>query len=336
MRHCFLTVVLVILNACSSGLLQPASTPDLVPAEAASTDAQSTPAPTPPVQFVQGTPTRIPVNTETILPTASGREFENGLPLAARVNHQPIFLSSYHKQLAQFEQAVMAQGGEATANNFDQLNQTVLDGLIAQLIIEQQAQPLGISVSDAEVEAKAQDTINQLQNPAQFETWLANNNLTYPEFVAQLRTQLISSRVVAHVTQHVPNMAEQVWLRTLRVDDEASAQVIIERLKQGERFVDVANSPDGVGNAENGDLGWLPKETGLIPPEVEAIAFTMQPGEVAGPVQTQTGIYIIKVEGKEANKLLTNGMQQLLKSKIFAAWLEQHQKTATIEKFVDP
>ena len=339
MRYCFLPVILVILSACNFGLAQSGSTPDLASAEPASTGLQSTPTATLPVQFVQVTPTQASANPGAALqPTTTSQEFENGLPLAARVNDQPVFLDSYNKQLAQFEQALTDQGIDITGDDgrdkIKQIKQAILDGLVDQLIIEQQAQELGISITDAEVEAKAQGTIGQIQNQTLFETWLTDNNLTYQEFIAQLRSQLISNRVFEHVTQNVPDTAEQIWLRAIRVDDEVAAQAIIEQLKNGERFVKLADSLDGVTQNKGGDLGWLPMKTGLIPAEVEDIAFTMQPGQIAGPIQTQAGFYIIKLEEKEANRLLAEEMKLTLKNKIFTRWLTQQREAAIIEKFV--
>lgn len=125
--------------------------------------------------------------------------------LAARVNGEPILLERYQAHVAQMEQAFNRQESNDNASQMTmtELRQQVLEGLIEQKVIEQQADALGISVSQETVEAEAQRFMAEIGPQAQFETWLADNGLTNAMFLTDLRSQLIASQVFEQVTHNV-------------------------------------------------------------------------------------------------------------------------------------
>jgi parvulin-like peptidyl-prolyl isomerase len=274
-----------------------------------------------------GAPTPLPAVTPQ-----TDNNFEAGQPLAARVNDQPIFLAAYEKQVAQFEQAMAAQGSAAPMT---QIRRQILEALIDQLLIEQQAATLGVTISDEVVEAEARANI-VAQGEAQFEAWLAANNLTYDEFKRDLRGQLIANQVFAVVTASVPTSTVQIELRVIRVAELAAAQELVTQLKGGADFATLAqtHSADPFSQANGGNLGWLPQGAGLAPPEVEAVAFGLEPGQISGPIQTSLGFYIIKLEQKEAERALTPEMVQALKEQTFKVWLTRQRAEAIIERYL--
>ena len=74
---------------------------------------------------------------------------------------------------------------------------------------------------------------------------------------------------------------------------------ILARAKAGEDFAKLAqeNSDDPGSKAAGGDLGWAPKEA-YVQPFSEAL-FAMKKGEISGPVKTQFGYHIIRLEDIE-------------------------------------
>lgn len=145
--------------------------------------------------------------------TVSEDPFEDNLPLAARVNHQPIFLAAYQREVARFEQALVADGVDLTSEQgqetLTQIQRQVLEALIDQAIIEQQAIKLNISITEETLAAKIQESIVQTQSQAQFDTWLTANGLTYEEFEARLHAQLIANKVFDYITYNILEKAEK-------------------------------------------------------------------------------------------------------------------------------
>ncbi|MDX1524062.1 MAG: peptidylprolyl isomerase [Anaerolineae bacterium] len=263
---------------------------------------------------------------------------ENTTPLAATVNDQPIYLDMFEKQVAQFEQSLAAQGVDLSTESgqaqLDQIKGQVLNALIDQAIIEQEAAKFSIVVSDETVEAATQESIEQGQ--VQFEDWLANNNLTLEEFKETLRFQLVANQMYEQLTANLPDVAEQVQLRQIVVADENTARDVIDRLKAGQDFAELAAtySLDESNRDNGGLLGWFPRNAGLVPPEVEALAFSINPNEVSGPVKTVLGFHIIQLENKEAERPIEAEMLQALREKLFTDWLTERRAASKIERFV--
>jgi parvulin-like peptidyl-prolyl isomerase len=284
------------------------------------------------------TPTRIPAGTEE---PVSNRSVEDGRPVAARVNNQPIFLDTYQKQLAQVEQALSTQGIDLTSQNsleiLVQARQQVLEGFIDQLIIEQEASKLGIRVTEQELEARIQAEIAQQDDQTQLDEWLAANNLTFDEFKHTLWAELIAQQLFEQLTKDIPETAEQVQVQHIRVADEATAQLIVDQLKSGRDFAVLAQEYSLEDSAWNKpeQPRWIAKGLGMLPTKVENTAFSLQPGQMNGPIPTPDGFYIIELLNWEAKRPLTEEMAQTFKNQIFTDWLKEQRSFAIIERFVD-
>jgi peptidyl-prolyl cis-trans isomerase D len=82
----------------------------------------------------------------------------------------------------------------------------------------------------------------------------------------------------------------------------AKAQQVLAEAKSGKDFAALARqySEDPGSAAQGGDLGWAERSY-FVGPFSDAV-FSMQPGEIRGPVKTQFGYHIIKLDGLEAGK----------------------------------
>jgi parvulin-like peptidyl-prolyl isomerase len=85
-----------------------------------------------------------------------------------------------------------------------------------------------------------------------------------------------------------------------RADTEravALSQSIIKQLQAGQSFAELAakysQDPGSAGNG--GSVGWFSR--GRMVPEFAEAVFSGSPGQILGPVRTQFGLHIIKVEG---------------------------------------
>lgn len=90
---------------------------------------------------------------------------------------------------------------------------------------------------------------------------------------------------------------EEIRASHILVKDEKSAQAILDQLKGGGSFEELAkkNSIDSAA-AKGGDLGWFAK--GSMLPEFEKVAFGLKEGGLSGIVKTKFGYHIIKLTGK--------------------------------------
>jgi peptidyl-prolyl cis-trans isomerase D len=86
-----------------------------------------------------------------------------------------------------------------------------------------------------------------------------------------------------------------------KVRNEMAA--ISARIAQGEDFASLARlfSQDAGSAANGGDLGWI--QRGDTVPAFEAAALALQPGSVSGPVRTEFGLHLVKMEEHEKERL---------------------------------
>jgi parvulin-like peptidyl-prolyl isomerase len=101
-------------------------------------------------------------------------------------------------------------------------------------------------------------------------------------------------------------------------------------------------SEDQESAARGGDLGYVVK--GMLPPEVEAVAFKMQVGENSDPVESKFGWHILRLEEKRAAQKLRydsvkDDIEQILSQNAFAtelaSYIKDLRKDAKVEVFLD-
>jgi peptidyl-prolyl cis-trans isomerase C len=94
---------------------------------------------------------------------------------------------------------------------------------------------------------------------------------------------------------------EEVRARHILVENEAEAKQIIEELKKGGDFAEIAKKKSkDPGASDGGDLGYFTKEQ--MVPEFSKVAFEIEPGKISDPVKSQFGWHVIKVEDKRKRK----------------------------------
>ena len=101
--------------------------------------------------------------------------------------------------------------------------------------------------------------------------------------------------------------ARHILLSAATPEQEASAKKLanelIARVKRGEDFSALASqySTEPGAATSGGELGWFGK--GRMVKEFETVALAGKPGQILGPVKTQFGIHVIKIDGRDSREL---------------------------------
>ena len=114
------------------------------------------------------------------------------------------------------------------------------------------------------------------------------------------------------------------------VDTEEKAQEIMVAIEKGEiTFEDAAKEYSSCpSNAQGGDLGEFGR--GQMVPEFDQVAFEAEIGKVVGPVKTQFGFHLIKVENrKEASVMAFDTVKDYIQGTL----LQQKQNEAYTAKY---
>ena len=300
------------LAACDAGIVTPAAT-DVAGLPAAPAQI----APTPPPALPEQPPTEAPA--------------------IARINGEPIPLSSYQNQVAQFEAALIAQGVDPnSADGQAQLatvREQVLNGMIDQLLLEQEARRKGIGVSDADLEAAMQEIVAASGGPDAFAAQLAALGQTEAEFRQGQRAAMLATILRDQVIAEVPGVAPQTHARHILVDSAELANSLLAQLQAGADFTALAQqySQDTLTRDGGGDLGWFSRGA-LISTEVEDAAFALQPGQYSGVVQSAFGFHIVQVIETDPARALTPEQLLNLQQIHFERWMNSLRSAANIER----
>lgn len=282
-------------------------------------NGQLTSAPPPVVEFTQ------PAHS---IPAASPETTAAPKPaFAAAVNGQPILLDDFKRELAAFSANDAGQGIDA------ELQLAVLNRMIDQQIIEQNAQLLGIEVTEAEVNRAK----SALAGNTSLNEWLTINGLSAEQFDRTLKQELLAERLFDEQTKNIASTAEQVRLFFLWVDSETLAETVTQRLQQVDDFTVVSQEiqsyhPD---NAGGGYADWF--ATGgspILPAQVAAQAFSLDEGQIYGPIAADNRQYFIRLEEKDSDRLLPEQELQQLKQASFAQWLAMQKDSADVEIYI--
>ncbi|MDQ7844154.1 MAG: peptidylprolyl isomerase [Armatimonadota bacterium] len=286
------------------------------------------------------------------------RGMQQGTGVAATVNGEVIYRSELDREVAAVAQQYRIDLTSAEGRKQrEEISRIVLDQMIEQRLILQEARKRHALATEAQVAAAVEEIRKNFPSDAEFQFALDQRNLTLDDLRKRLRTTLTVQNLQARVSQATVNSSEvaryyeqnrrefdrpeQVRVRHILVETEAEARLVLARLMRGEKFADLARqlSRDPGSKDQGGDLGFVAR--GQLVPEFERAAFALQPGQISGIVKTQYGYHVIQGIARQAGKPSTLAevsdeiRRQLLTRKQeadFARWLQQVKQTATITR----
>ncbi len=253
-------------------------------------------------------------------------------PLAATVNGEPITLAEYEGEVARCEAGLTAAGHDPAG-----CRAAGLQNLVEQRVMEQAAAAAGLAVSEAEVDAALSEIERAQGGPEALAGWLSANGYTREQFREALRRERLRAQVAEQATAAVGPAAEQVHARAILLTGEETAQAVLDELQAGADFATLAldYSRDLSSRAAGGDLGWFPRGV-LTVPEVEEVAFALQPGEVSAIVRSRLGFHIVQVLERQPERPLSPAAAQTLRAAAYNAWLDGLLASAVVVPYVTP
>ncbi len=203
-----------------------------------------------------------------------------------------------------------------SADELRAARRTLLEGLIDRKLLARAAWKREIRVSEEEVE-RAFLRLRADWPGESFDRLLADTQVTVPDLKARLRDRLVVEKLFAvevlarvavtdadvdtHLAARPPaaERPERVRAAQIVVRTEAEARRIHGELGRGANFAELARryslSPDA---KVGGDLGWFGR--GDMPPEFEAVCFTLPVGKVSDVVASPYGYHLFHVIDRRA------------------------------------
>lgn len=274
----------------------------------------------------------------------------------AEVNGEKISRAELEKKMEPMKKLYQAQFGmdftkEESKETLKKLEKSVLDQLITEKLILQEAKKEKIQVSSEEIKNQI-DVLVKERFPSRqaFNDFLKKENFSLADLEKEISSQLIAEKLAQKVIdsqqitvtdgeaqqyfqhhQEEYNTPELVRARHILVKDKKQAEEIEEKLNQGEDFAQLAKtySEDPGSKDKGGDLGYFSR--GQMVEAFEKAAFSLKIGQISSIIQTNYGYHIIKVE--DHKKPQTFQFQQLREE--VKKQLEENKKKDAWMKFLD-
>jgi parvulin-like peptidyl-prolyl isomerase len=246
--------------------------------------------------------------------------------IVVRVGDRVITRTQYEKRLreglAEIDQAVPAAQQAAKKDEF---RKGLTDDLIAELLVKDRADRLGLTVTDPEIKEAVGRLKEQygIKTDQQFEDSLKSSGMTRTDMETRLRDTLLTQKVFSRELRGREDMndkelrerydrekekyrlPERAHLRAIivtRPDDAAAAAKAEQRVNQiaqdarvAPDFAKYASSvPENAMKEKGGDMGEVAR--GELLPDLDKAVFNAQAGDIIGPISTKSGWHILKVE----------------------------------------
>ncbi|HEY71171.1 MAG TPA: hypothetical protein G4O08_11375 [Anaerolineae bacterium] len=261
-------------------------------------------------------------------------EATDSVPKAALVNGEGIALQAFESELARFEADQLAIGTDlATLEDYEL---QVLQAMIDQRLLAQGAQAAGYAFDELEVMEKLAGLALQIGGQDVLEDWMESNFYTLESLLEALEEEMLAAKMVELIVSDVPASLEQVHASHILVADPETAEYLHQRISFGDDFATLAveYSTDTSTGLSGGDLGWFPRGT-LTMPEVEEIAFTLQPGEVSEIIESALGFHIVKCIERGDHPLSPEALQRQHEQAVID-WLNEQHEIVAIEILITP
>jgi peptidyl-prolyl cis-trans isomerase SurA len=264
------------------------------------------------------------------MPSAGARVVEK---IAAVVGSNVILASEVEEKATPLmaEISRITDAGKRSARA-TALRREVLDHLIDDELISGQAAELRLTVTPEQVDAsiaeiKRQNSIDEKQ----LQEALRGQGMSMATYRADLKKQLLRFRVIniavgskvnisdedvrSYYNRHYKAGGANIQVRAshifLTIPEGADAGVIADKQALGRKLAERAASEDfaklareysddAATRAEGGDLGYFGKD--MLPKAIEDLVFSMQPGEIRGPVRADRGFHVIKLIDRKSTE----------------------------------
>ena len=251
------------------------------------------------------------------------------------------------------------------SGNLQQINaadREVLEQFITDKLMEAEVREAGIRITDDDVNHYIEQVKkNNRLSEEDFKASLAREGLNLASYKISVKTEMEKAEVLDRQVKRKVNITDEDVERYYKLNSKnyranerarirhillslpekapadqvnavsAKARELHKRIVAGEDFAALAREySEGAGRADGGDIGWVNK--GTLIAGLEEVAFEkLSPGQVSEPFRTSMGMHIVKLEAREAGRVLPLSTvaakikQELLAKAMeerFAKWLK--------------
>ena len=248
----------------------------------------------------------------------AGLPFEATGPVAV-IAGKEVPASAYN---AEVEKIVKLTGGRISPQMVGFYKKQVLYRLVDSMLLKEEVDKAGITVTDDEVEAQYKKFASRFPSKEQFDDYFKRSGLKEADVRAEMGNQLAQEKLLvqkydikvddaevrkfyeenkARFTEEEQVKASHILLKVPTDADDAKVAEIEKKAKQlakqarakGADFAALAKEhSEGPSAPRGGDLGFFPARRMVKP--FSDVAFKLKKDAISAPVRTQFGFHIIK------------------------------------------
>jgi peptidyl-prolyl cis-trans isomerase SurA len=278
--------------------------------------------------------------------------------IVAVVNDQSITNSEIENAMKPLVQQLKADRGNKAEidKRMDEARKEVIERLVEEKLILQEAKKLKVEVKDEEIEERVQLIKSKFPDEQSFQIAMSKQAVNMWELKKVYKDQIMVKKMVRqYVRGHLKiaptqiadyyqkhinefNLPDAVWVAEILIKykpyeeslkTERTAAQVMDLLSAGADFEVVARKySEGPNAADGGDIGWV--ERGAMTAEVDSVIFGLKEGEHSNPIKTNVGIVIFKVKSVRTERFKP---LETVKPDIEELLLDQNAKL-TIDKWI--
>ncbi len=240
---------------------------------------------------------------------------------AATISGNIVWVKDYYLQLSYIKQ--FSEKTKQDLPDSESLKKQIIDQLLENRLLSFQAVKNGVRVSSKDIDDAYQKIVDESGGEANVQKVLIElYGMSEKEFKDLLKQQVIKEKFQNEAIGHVK-------VFHILNKDEAKANEVANKARSGEDWNELAKaySEDVKTRDNGGDLGWIARGNLVIDnlqvPEFEDAAFKAKKDEIFGPVKTQAGFQVGKLEDKKGK------IQES-----YSSWLESLKKNTKIFIFI--
>lgn len=280
--------------------------------------------------------------------------------LVATVNGVEISQEDYEQAVTQTQSRMAQQGQPVAEGELETFRADILDQLIAEELLYQEAQEQGLTVEDGSADSQIEQMRAQFDGDEGWQQALERNGVTEEELREQIeRNALIQQLMTTAVPEpgevtedevqefydENPEFFEQgeqisarhILIDTRELESEAEiedarqrAEDVRQELIDGADFAALAQErSEGPSATRGGDLGTFGR--GQMVPAFEEAAFALEEDQISQVVESEFGFHVIQVTEKMDSGLVP--VDQVSQS--IRQYLGQQKQADALDSYVD-
>jgi len=243
--------------------------------------------------------------------------------MAFTVNGEGITLVEFDAEVARYTSAQTALGqtvDSAAATS------TVIEDLVAQLLLAQSARANGFLLDEAALQARLDSLAGQIGGAEALSGWESEHGYSEQAFRSALKRAAESAWMRDKIISTVPSTAEQVHVQQILLYNQDTAINFLNQLNGGADFDELAVQADPF---TRGDLGWVPRGY-LLSMQIEEAAFNLTVGQYSDVITTDVGFHIVRILERDSNRTLSPDALLSLQELALKKWIEEQRTQANV------